>query len=326
MKNNYVLVTGGAGYVGSHACKILRENDFVPITFDNFSTGHREFVKWGPIFEGDLLEPSDIESVFDEYKIESVMHFAAKAEVNESINNPIKYYRENILGSMNLLETFVRKKGKIIIFSSSCATYGNPGVEVIHENTPQNPINPYGISKFAIEKLIIDLQRLHGFNYSILRYFNAAGADKDLETGENHVDETHVIPLLIKAAASKGNFKIYGKNYETFDGTAVRDYVHVSDIAFAHLKALQIMLEERKNIVCNLGTGTGTSVLELVNRIMVWKKDFTVQYLGRREGDPSSLIAANNLSKELLQIEYKNSDINLILENAISYWEKNSEN
>ena len=251
------------------------------------------------------------------------MHFAAKAYVNESVNDPIKYYRENIQGSINLLETSVKKNVKAIVFSSSCATYGNSDYSRIHEKTPQEPVNPYGFTKLAIEKLIIDLELLHKFNYTILRYFNAAGADADLEIGEDHVNETHVIPLLLRAASNNGIFKIYGQNHKTHDGTAVRDYVHVSDIAFAHLRALQVMLDEERNIICNLGSGSGTSVLELVNRIKLWKNDFTVQYEVSRNGDPSSLVSANKLSRDILKIEYVNSNLDSILESAISWHERN---
>jgi UDP-glucose-4-epimerase GalE len=316
-----ILVTGGAGYVGSHTCKTLHEYGFTPVTFDNLSTGHREFVKWGPLYEGDLLKQSDIEEVFDLYKIDCVMHFAAKAYVNESTLDPIKYYRENIQASVNLLETFIQHKGKAFVFSSSCATYGIPNLPYINENTSQNPINPYGFTKLAIEKLIIDLQKLHNFNYTILRYFNAAGADANLEIGESHLNETHVIPLLLRAAEVNGTFKIFGHDYDTPDGTAVRDYVHVNDIALGHLRSLEVMLEQKRNIICNLGTGIGISVLELVNQIKLWKSDFTIKFEPRRSGDPASLVAENKLSQEVLQIDYQNSNLAQILQTAID-WHK----
>lgn len=323
--NKNILVTGGAGYVGSHVCKTLHENGFVPITFDNLSTGHLEFVKWGPIFKGDLLNPSDIKEVFDRYNIESVMHLAAKAYVNESMENPIKYYRENIQASVNLLEIFIEKKGKAFVFSSSCATYGNPDLTFISESTLQDPINPYGFTKLATERLIIDLSKLHSFNYSILRYFNAAGADMDLEIGERHSDETHVIPSLINAALTKGTFKIFGENHATPDGTAIRDYIHVTDIAIAHSRALDALLEQKQNIVCNLGTSKGVSVIELVELIKNWRSNFKIQFEERRKGDPSYLVAANTLSKNLLRMEYNNSDINSIVNSAIKWHEKDLE-
>jgi UDP-glucose-4-epimerase GalE len=324
--NKNVLVTGGAGYIGSQACKVLKNNGFNPVTFDNLSTGHREFVKWGPFVEGDLLNQSDIELAIDEYDIQLVMHFAAKAYVNESVENPIKYYRENIQGSLNLLETFVKKNGKAIVFSSSCATYGQVTIDLVREDTHQSPINPYGFTKLAVERLLLDLAHIHKFSYSILRYFNAAGADSDLEIGEMHERETHVVPLLINAAFKNEVFKVYGNDYETPDGTAVRDYVHVEDIASAHLRALQIMIRDKQNIICNLGTGNGTSVLQLVNQIREWKKDFQYEFEPRREGDPHSLIAANQLSRNLLQMDYKKSRLELILKSAILWYEKCSSN
>ena len=294
--------------------------------FDNLSSGHREFVKWGPFVAGDLLNQSDIELVIDDYEIELVMHFAAKAYVNESVENPIKYYRENIQGSLNLLETFVKKNGKGIVFSSSCATYGQIEIDKIGEDTRQSPINPYGFTKLAVERLLLDLAHIHKFNYSILRYFNAAGADADLEIGEMHENESHVIPLLINAAFKSEVFKVYGDDYGTPDGTAVRDYVHVEDIASAHLRALQVMINRKQNIICNLGTGNGISVLQLVNQIQEWKKDFKFEFEPRREGDPHSLIADNRLSIDLLQADYKKSTLEVILKSAISWYEKYNSN
>jgi len=325
MSNN-VLVTGGAGYIGSHACKTLSENGFVPIAFDNLSTGHRDFVKWGPFFKGDLLNQNQIEEVFEKYEIQSVMHFAAKAYVGESVLDPIKYYRENIQGSVNLLEIFVKKKAKAFVFSSSCATYGNPNISTIDEKVLQLPINPYGFTKLAIEKLIIDLSKLYNFNYAILRYFNAAGADKDLEVGEKHLDETHVIPLLIEAALQDKVFKVYGSDYETPDGTAVRDYVHVTDIAIAHLCSLESILNYKKNTICNLGTGTGVSVLELIEHIKKWKKDLRVEFENRRSGDPPRLVADNVLSKDILKLKYDNSKLELIVSSAIRWHLENLKN
>lgn len=317
-----VLVAGGAGYIGSHVSKILSESGYVPVTFDNLSTGHRDFVKWGPFVKGDLLNQSDILEVFNKYEFAAVMHFAAKAYVNESMKDPIKYYRENIQGSLNLIEIVVERKVNAFVFSSSCATYGNQSLHSIDEQTPQLPINPYGFTKLAIEKLLIDLSKNHNFNYSILRYFNAAGADKGLEIGERHLDETHVIPLLINAASQKGIFKVYGNDYETNDGTAVRDYVHVTDLSIAHLRALELMLSKKENVVCNVGTGIGVSVMELVNRIQKWKQDFIIEFEGRRPGDPDRLVARNELSKEILKLDYRNSNIDSIVESAIKWHEK----
>ena len=319
-----VLVTGGAGYIGSHACKLLHAKGYVPVTFDNLSTGHRDFVKWGPFFNGDLMDPKEIMEVFKKYDFAGVMHFAAKAYVGESIDNPIKYYRENIQGSLNLIEIFVKMNVKAFVFSSSCATYGNLNINLIDENTPQLPISPYGMTKLAIEKLLIDLSKIHNFNYSILRYFNAAGADQDLEIGEKHLNETHVIPSLISAASKSGVFTVYGSDYETIDGTAVRDYVHVSDLSIAHLNALERMLHHRENIVCNLGTGNGISIMELISRVSKWKGNFQVQFTERRPGDPGKLVARNEISKEKLRVDYRNSNIETIVKSAIEWHEKSS--
>ena len=317
-----ILVTGGAGYVGSHACKTLHENGFTPITFDNLSTGPREFVKWGPLFLGDLLNKSSIEEAFEFYNIKSVMHFAAKAYVNESVKNPILYYRENIQGSLNLIETFIEKNGRTFVFSSSCATYGTPTTPRIMENTLQQPINTYGFTKLAIEKLIINLGLLHNFNYSILRYFNVAGADSKLEIGEKHKVETHVIPLLIDAAYNKKTFEVFGSDYETQDGTAVRDFVHVNDIAEAHFRALNVMLKEERNIVCNLGSGEGASILQLISYIQKSNQDLKISHKPRRDGDPAFLVADNSLSRKILGLNYMHSDIALILNSAIAWHEK----
>lgn len=320
--NKNVLVTGGAGYIGSHVCKALSQNGYVPITFDNFSTGHRDFVKWGPLFEGDLLNQTQVEQVFSEYQINSVMHFAAKAYVNESVMNPLKYYRENIQGSMNLLDTFLANNGRYFVFSSSCATYGNIGNSPINEDSIQNPINPYGFTKLAIEKLIIDLEKIHEFKFAILRYFNAAGADANLDLGEIHSIETHVVPLLINAALKGETFRIFGNDYDTPDGTAIRDYVHVSDLAIAHVKSLKRVTEGNLNLICNLGTGKGVSILELSEHMKSFVKDLTVKLETRRAGDPGVLVSSNKLSIELLDISYSNSEISNILRTAYDWHQK----
>ena len=311
--NRNVLVTGGAGYIGSHACKVLSQNGYVPITFDNLSTGHRDFVKWGPFHKGDLLNQEDLLEVFNKYEISSVMHFAASASVSESIANPIKYYRQNLQGTMNLLEIFVSKGGKQFIFSSSCATYGES-------------INPYGFSKLAIEKLIVDLERIHKFNFAILRYFNAAGADLENELGERHAHETHVIPLLIKAALNGDQFTIFGNDYQTRDGTAIRDFVHVTDIAVAHLRALEFTRVKFSNVVCNLGTGTGVSVLELVKHVERVSEQMKINFEGRRAGDPARLVASNEVSKKVLNLKYTNSSLTTIFDTAFNWHKKDLEN
>jgi UDP-glucose 4-epimerase len=322
MKNKNVLVTGGAGYVGSHICKILKDKGYTPVVFDNLSTGHKEFVKWGPLFVGNILSLSDLESAFEKFSISSVIHCAAKAYVSESVSDPIKYYRENINGSINLLETFIKYRGSNFIFSSSCAVYGNTTNIRIKENHETTPINPYGFTKLAIEKLIIDLKNIHEFNFAILRYFNAAGAEPESNIGELHEPETHVIPLMINSLKTQNVFKIFGNDYSTYDGTAIRDFVHVSDLAIAHINSLEFIASSKLDILCNLGSGDEISVLDLVLQMQKLDPEFHYIFEKRRTGDPEYLVANNELSKIKLKMEYKNSNISNILKTALQ-WSKN---
>lgn len=318
-----VLVTGGAGYIGSHTCKELSRNGFTPIVFDDLSTGHKEFVKWGPLFIGNLKSKSDLKKVFDKYNIKLVIHFAAKANVKESIINPIKYFEENIYGTTNLLNQFLSSYGEVIIFSSSCSVYGEQNKDKISEDTSQNPINPYGFSKLASEKLINYLKFSNDFNFSILRYFNAAGADASLEIGELHQNESHVVPLLIMALLKNETFSVNGKDYDTSDGTAIRDYVHVSDLAKAHVLALQYNILEKKDIICNLGTGRGISVLELINEIKKINPSFLYDFKEKRHGDPSKLIADIETAKKVLHWEPTQSNVSNIINSSLA-WHKNT--
>ena len=317
-----VLVTGGAGYIGSHTCKELSRNGFTPIVFDDLSTGHKEFVKWGPLFIGNLKSKSDLKKVFDEYNIKLVIHFAAKANVKESIINPIKYFEENIYGTTNLLNQFLSSYGEVLIFSSSCSVYGEQNKDKISEDTSQNPINPYGFSKLASEKLINYLKFSNDFNFSILRYFNAAGADASLEIGELHQNESHVVPLLIMALLKNETFSVNGKDYDTSDGTAIRDYVHVSDLAKAHVLALQYNILEKKDIICNLGTGRGISVLGLINEIKKINPSFIYDFKEKRHGDPSKLIADIGTAKKVLRWEPTQSNVSNIINSSLA-WHKN---
>jgi len=324
MTDKNVLVTGGAGYIGSHACKALYMHGFTPIVFDNLTTGNRSSVKWGPLVVGDLLNSEEISKLFQDYEITSVMHFAAKAYVNESVMQPIKYYRENIIGSMNLLECFIQNGGKNFVFSSSCATYGETNEQFITEDHLQLPINPYGFTKLAIEKLIIALKNVHYFNYSILRYFNAAGADAELQIGEKHNPETHVIPLILQAARENRDFKVYGVDFDTRDGTAIRDYTHVSDLAQAHISALDYISASKRDVICNLGTGNGTSILELISETKKLYPNFKYSIESRREGDPPNLVADNEMSRKVLGLSYEHSDIQNILKTAQLWSQVNS--
>lgn len=319
MSNKNILVTGGAGYVGSHICKTLKDQGYNPVVYDNLSTGRKEFVRWGPLYVGDILNISDLESVFRQFSISSVIHCAAKAYVSESVSDPIKYYRENITGSINLLDTFVKNRGKYFIFSSSCAVYGNTKNVRITENHETNPINPYGFSKVAIEKLIENLKYIHKFNFAILRYFNAAGADVENNIGELHEPETHVIPLMIDSLKSKKVFKIFGNDYSTYDGTAIRDFVHVTDLAMAHANSLHILTSTKKDIICNIGSGEEISVLNLVLQMQKLDPEFQYIFEKRRTGDPEYLVANNELSKTRLKLIYKNSNISNILKTALQW-------
>jgi UDP-glucose-4-epimerase GalE len=321
----FVLVTGGAGYIGSHTCKELFNNGYTPIVFDNLSTGSADFVKWGPFFQGDLQNLGEIDKVFQQYHIDTVMHFAAKAYVHESVRNPLEYYKENIGGAVNLLDVFIRNKGKKFVFSSSCATYGESKSNLIREEDKQVPVNPYGFTKLAVEQLILNLKFIHGFNYAILRYFNAAGADQDLEIGELHEPETHVIPLMIQALRKSEEFQIFGSDFDTPDGTAIRDYTHVSDLAEAHISALNYISESRNDLICNLGSGNGVSNLGLAIKMKELEPEFKYKYTERREGDPSRLVADNSRSRERLALSYQKSNIENILHSAISWNKKISQ-
>jgi UDP-arabinose 4-epimerase len=297
-----ILVTGGAGYIGSHACKALAAAGFKPVSFDNLVYGHREAVRWGPLCVGDLLNPQEIASVLKEYQPVAVMHFAAYAYVGESVENPGKYYRNNVVGSLNLLEAMRDAGIDKFIFSSSCATYGLPQAIPMAETHVQNPVNPYGASKLMIERMLKDFEHAHGLRSICLRYFNAAGADADLDIGEDHTPETHLIPLVLEAAAGKrDSISMYGNDYATPDGSCIRDYVHVSDIADAHVLALQALIKGATGAVYNLGNGRGHSVLEVIATAgVVTGKDIPVKISSRREGDPDCLVGDATLIKNEL--------------------------
>ena len=260
-----VLVTGGAGYIGSHCCKELHNNGHNPIAFDNLVYGHRENVKWGDFYKGDIGNTKDLETFFKKYKIDAVIHFAAYAYVGESITDPQKYYLNNLHNTITLLYFILKKGIKYFIFSSTCATYGNPNKIPIDEDHPAVPINPYGRSKKMIEEILEDYNCAYGLQFIGLRYFNAAGADPEGELGEKHNPETHLIPLVLDVAAGKSKaIKVFGTDYDTKDGSCVRDYIHVTDLAKAHVLALERLLNEGSSSYFNLGTGRGHSVLEII--------------------------------------------------------------
>ena len=262
----HVLVTGGAGYIGAHACKALARAGFTPVAFDNLSTGWAEAVKFGPLFQGDLMDPAALDAAFAQYKPIAVLHFAALSLVGESMSDPGRYWRVNVNGSLNLVEAAVRAGCLNFVFSSTCATYGDQDGVLLNEDTPQYPINAYGASKKAIEEIVKNFGPAHGLNHVIFRYFNVAGADPEAEVGEQHRPETHLIPLMLDAIdGRRPALTIFGQDYPTPDGTCVRDYVHVSDLADAHVKGLQWLLAGRGNRAFNLGTGHGFSVRQVVD-------------------------------------------------------------
>jgi len=298
-----ILVTGGAGYIGAHACKALAADGYKPIAYDNFAYGHRQAVKWGPLEEGDIGDCSRLETVIRKYDPIAVMHFAAYAYVGESVEDPAKYYRNNVAGTLTLLETMKNCGIDKIIFSSTCATYGMPEQIPISEDHPQNPINPYGRSKLMIEWILQDFAKAYGLNFVSLRYFNAAGADPDAEIGEDHEPETHLIPLVLDAASGRRKrIEIYGTDYDTRDGTCVRDYIHVSDLADAHVLALAYLNDGGQSDVFNLGNGNGFSVREVIATAMqIAGRNIPWLESDRRPGDPSVLIGSTDKNRNTLE-------------------------
>ena len=297
-----ILVTGGAGYIGAHACKALAGAGYMPITYDNLVYGHPQSVKWGPLEEGDIGDRRQLETVLQKYNPSAVMHFAAYAYVGESVENPAKYYRNNVAGTLSLMESMRNCGINKMIFSSTCATYGMPEQIPIGENHPQQPINPYGRSKLMIEWILRDFAAAYDFKFVSLRYFNAAGADPDAEIGEDHHPETHLIPLVLDTALERRNYlEIYGTDYDTHDGTCVRDYIHVSDLADAHLLALEYLNDGGQGNVFNLGNGNGFSVREVVAAAMkITGCNIPCLEAGRRSGDPAVLIGSSDRIQKIL--------------------------
>ena len=321
-----ILVCGGAGYIGSHINKELNKNGYETVVFDNLIYGHSEAVRWGTFIEGDLSNTEDIEKVFSTYDIEAVFHFAAYAYVGESVNEPEKYYYNNVVNTLNLLKVMRKHNCKKIIFSSTCATYGEPEKVPITEDMPQNPINPYGMTKLTVERIFKDYKKAYGLQFAVLRYFNAAGADPDGEIGESHDPETHIIPLVLDAASGKrADIKVFGTDYDTPDGSCIRDYIHVTDLADAHLRALHYLENGGEGDFFNLGNTIGTSVLEIVDSVKrVTGKDFKVILSDRRAGDPAKLVGSSEKARRVLGWEPKYADIDTIVKNAWE-WHENAE-
>jgi len=320
-----ILVTGGAGYIGSYMCKYLSNKGYNPVILDNLVYGHREAVKWGPLFEGCISDSKQLDRVFSEYDISAVMHFAGFCYVGESVTDPAKYYLNNVANTIKLLQGMVQRNVLKLIFSSSCATYGEPVEIPITESHPQNPINPYGRSKLMVEKILKDFHNAYGLKSISLRYFNAAGADPDGETGEDHMPETHIIPLVLQTAlGQRKRFQIYGGDYPTKDGTCIRDYIHIDDLAQAHFLALELLLNGKDvGEAYNLGNGAGYSNKDVVETAMaVTKRDIQFKIVSRRAGDPAVLVGSAARAREELGWKPRFSDLKGIIETAWN-WHKN---
>ncbi|MHA1597597.1 MAG: UDP-glucose 4-epimerase GalE [Alphaproteobacteria bacterium] len=319
-----VLVTGGAGYVGSHACKEIAAAGFLPVTYDNLGRGNEWAVKWGPLERGDILDRDRVAAVLKAHQPVCVMHFAAYAYVGESVIEPSMYYRNNVGGALVLLEEMFRARIDKFILSSTCATFGIPETLPIPEDYPQAPVNPYGASKLMVERVLADYAQAHDFRPMILRYFNAAGADMDGDIGELHEPETHLIPLAIDAALGTGAaLTVFGDDYPTPDGTCVRDYVHVSDLATAHTLTLKALLDGHRGGSYSLGTGTGTSVLEIIDAVERISGRRPAYEMGaRRDGDPPELVAQCTRIKDEFGWEPKHSDIDTLIASALAWKQK----
>ena len=324
--NGKILVTGGAGYIGSHTCKVLAECGYEPIVFDNLERGHAEFVCCGGLEVGDLRDYGQINSVIKKHSPVAIIHFAALAYVGESMHQPAEYYRNNVVGTLNLLDAMRDSGVKKIVFSSTCATYGIPTILPICENHEQKPINPYGQSKLMVEKILNDYESAYGIKHVILRYFNAAGADPDMEIGEWHEPETHLIPLIIATAMGKRKLaEIFGDDYDTKDGTCIRDYIHVSDLAAAHVLALKYLLNNTDSLIVNLGNGLGVSVKDVISATKrVTGVDFPVRILPRRIGDPPILIADSTYAKSKLGWQPRYESIETQILHAWNWMRKTS--
>ena len=300
-----VLVVGGAGYIGSHAARALQRSGHTPLIYDNLSTGHSFLAEGFELIKGDVLDQSSLALVLP--RVQAIMHFAAHAYVGESVTNPRKYFRNNVEGGLALLNAAVDSGVKTIVFSSTCAVYGEPSQVPIPENTVRQPVNPYGVSKFFFEQALEAYDRAYGLRFASLRYFNAAGADDSGDIGELHDPETHLIPLTLEAAAGRGQeLQIFGSDYPTPDGTCIRDYIHVNDLAEAHVKAIEHLQAGNNSFAANLGTGQGHSVKEIISTVEEVTGNSVPRRVGpRRAGDPPALVADPRRAETLLQWKAK---------------------
>lgn len=313
-----ILLAGGAGYIGSHTNKLLSQNGCQTVVFDNLCTGHKEFVKWGELFLGDLAEKNQISSCFEKFPIESVMHFSDFSYVGESMAHPKKYYQNNVCNTLNLLDVMKEFNIRYFVFSSSCAVYGIPDDLPITEEHPRIPISPYGNTKMMIENILADYDRAYGLKYMNLRYFNAAGADFECQIGEQHIPETHLIPLAIYAALGiKRDMKLFGTDYPTEDGTCIRDYIHVNDLADAHMKALDHLISTNKSDTFNLGNGEGYSVREVLREVQkVSNREITIIETKKRSGDPAELICDRHKAEKILDWSPQYPDLKTLVQSA----------
>jgi UDP-glucose-4-epimerase GalE len=322
-----VLIVGGAGYIGSQTAKAVAAAGLEPVVFDNLVYGHEWAVKWGPLVRGDLADRALLVDVMKRHSVDAVIHFAAYAYVGESVTNPRKYFGNNVVGTLNLLDAMLDAGVRDVVFSSTCATYGEPQKVPISEDHPQNPVNPYGETKLAVEKMLHWYSQAYGLRYAALRYFNAAGADPDGQLGEDHDPETHLIPLALAAAVlASAELQIFGTDYPTPDGTAIRDYIHVADLADAHLRALAKLRDGQNGSTAlrlNLGTGRGHSVREVVAAVRkVTGRDVRVREVGRRAGDPPALVADARQAATVLGWQPRYPELEIIVEHAARWRER----
>lgn len=313
-----ILITGGAGYVGSHAAKALAAAGHDGVVFDNMTKGHRDFVRWGPLFEGDIRDGAALDVAFAAGRFDAVMHFAALAYVGQSVTEPGPYYDVNVSGTRTLLDAMVKAGVKKLVFSSSCAVYGEPGTALITETTRPDPINPYGMTKLIGERMLRDFAAAYGIESVCLRYFNAAGGDPAREIGEDHTPETHLIPLVLDAAMGRrAEIAIFGSDYPTPDGTAIRDYIHVCDLADAHVRALARLLDGGDSAILNLGTGSGVSVASLIEAARVGTGlPIPTRLAPRRPGDPAQLVADPALAHAVMGWRATRSDLSTLVADA----------
>ncbi len=317
-----ILVTGGAGFIGSHTCKLLSAAGYLPVVYDNLSRGNEKSVAWGPLVVGDIRDKHALERTIDSYRPRAIIHFAALAYVGESVHEPADYYSTNVAGTIAVLDAARAAAISNIIFSSSCATYGVPEVLPVRENSSQNPISPYGRSKLMGEQIIGDYAAAYGTKYAILRYFNACGADPDGQLGEWHSPETHLVPRVLMAASGLINeIEVFGTDYDTSDGTCVRDYIHVSDLARAHLKALLHLEAGGESLSVNLGTGRGVSIKEILQAVgRMTSRSVPAVYRTRRPGDPAALYADPANARKHLGFVPELSDIDTIVRTAAPFF------